>query len=146
MVVPNNTIIKRIYSLEKFARSKSKLVTTKRIDVDIVIGLKNHNNTGKAVSQIRVIGNIDTNKYHYHILLDNEWFERLPINELKNIILHEMSHIPDYEKVIHSKTQKECAAHGSGFKRACKQLHVPEKYTRAHADIEKPKRRIVKLK
>jgi hypothetical protein len=145
-MVVSDIIIKRINTLEQFARNKAKLLTKKRVDIDITIGLKNHTGTGNAMAQIRVAGNIDTKKYHYQILINDVAFERLPIDKLKGIILHELSHISDYENVIHGRTKKECAPHGSEFKKACKTLQVPKEFARAQADIAKPKRRIVKLK
>jgi predicted metallopeptidase len=140
----SDTIIKRIDTLEQFIKSKAKLITNKRVTIDIVIDLKDRTGTKKALGQIRVVGDIDKNKYYYKILINDEAFERLPIAELKGIILHEMSHIPNYENAIHNKTQKH-ASHGKEFKSACSKLKTPSKFACAHPHIKKPKRRIVKM-
>jgi len=108
-MVVSDIIIKRINTLEQFARNKAKLLTKKRVDIDITIGLKNHTGTGNAMAQIRVAGNIDTKKYHYQILINDVAFERLPMVEQKRNAPHMVRNLKKHAK--HYKFQKNLLGH-----------------------------------
>lgn len=139
----SSTISKRIDVLNSFVKSKSKLLTDKKVVVNIKHLIRSR--VGQTLGRINVFGNIKTNKYYYKIEIHDEAFERLPIKTLKNIILHELSHVSEFEKRIHAKSHVKSGSHGTEFKRACKKLNVPDTFARARPDIEKPKRRIIKL-
>jgi predicted metal-dependent peptidase len=140
----SDAVLKKIRELGSFTKLKSKLVTTKKVELAIVIDLRNEKGQ-TTLGRISVKGNTDTNKYYYNVKILDEAFERLPIKTLKGIILHELSHIPSFENAIQNKTKKQSSSHGSEFKKACKILHTPKEFVCARTPIDKPTRRIVKL-
>ena len=65
-MVVSDTILKRINTLGQFARNKAKLLTDKKVTLDIVIDLRNERGQ-KTLGRIFVHGNTGAKKYYYQI-------------------------------------------------------------------------------
>ena len=139
-----NTVEKRLTTLIEFTRRKAKLVTNRRIKISIVVKLKTDGHV--TLASIKPIKDESSKRYYYQLLIHHEVFERLPVDEIKGIILHELSHIPAFESIISGKLNKEHGGHGKEFKCATKKLNVPKKYACARSDVDRPERRIVRIK
>ncbi len=54
------------------------------------------------------------------------------LTELKNIMLHELAHVP--QSIEYEKTGKQHVIHGKTFKEKCKILGIPTFYARGSRD------------
>jgi predicted SprT family Zn-dependent metalloprotease len=120
---------KILESLYPFVESNAKKLTDKKIKLKIIETMRYHDNGQAFVATMT-----DKNKY-FLLEIDKRAFAKFSLAQLKNIILHELAHIPDTPLVTRvspdGKKYKVYADehHNKVFKDACKKLKVPLKYS-----------------
>jgi len=115
--------------LYPFVELNAKKLTNKKIKLKIIENVKYHDN-----GQVFVATMTDKNKY-FLLEIDKRALAKFSLAQLKNIILHELAHIPPTPLVTRvspeGKKYKVYADEHDNkvFKEACKKLKVPSAYS-----------------
>jgi hypothetical protein len=132
--------LKILKSLYPFIESKAKLVTNKKIKIGIMHKLRYHENGQVYVATITLKDN--NNPPYFLLEVHKHAFSKFSIMNLKHIISHELSHIPELEKPklitridINGKPYKvyqNIDTHGKQFTRTCRKLNVKSSFTKSN--------------